>query len=178
MLRNLASRYRRCTVVAVIGIAIDVVPGKCIAAAGDDELALLSRTVTSATQNTRVHRDIAAATHEWLHVINIEVLPRIRMDEAALFTDIVRRAAAKVISPGGEHPILPIAVQDLLALSRSERNTRWGCHRDLLVGDRQCTPGRLLVQSGLQQSTAAGQKAKSRPALIDPMNECLKFRMR
>jgi len=128
----------------VIGIAIDVVLCICIAGAGDYELTLVSRTVTSATQNTRVNREIAAAACEWLHMINVEVLPCIPMDKAALFTNIMRRAVAKFVSPSGEHPILPIPVQDLLALGLAKRNTR-------------CCPHSNLLAAGIVSSQAAGQ---------------------
>ena len=155
MLRNLASGYRGSTVVPVIGIAINIVPGIRVAAAGNYELTLLSRTITSAAQNTSIHREISASPHEWLHVINVEVLPGIPMHKTALFTQVVRRAAAKVIPPCGKHPILPITVQDLLALGVGKRNTGWGCHHDLLVGDRQCTPDRPLSQSCSDADPAA-----------------------
>lgn len=123
--------YGWSSLIEVIGIAIHIVSCIGIAAAGDYELPLLSRTIASPTQHARVEREIGAAAREWLHVINIEVLRRIPMDKAALFTNVMRLAVAKFISPGCEHPVLPIPVQDLLTLGLSKRNTRC-CHDGLL----------------------------------------------
>ena len=100
VLRNFAFCYGRCTMIEVIWVAIDIVLRKCIACTGNYELTLLSRTVTPATQNASVNREIVAAPCERLHVINVEVLLCIPMDKATLFTDIVRLTVAKFISPG------------------------------------------------------------------------------